>query len=90
MCRKSVDEITYPFPNFNGAAIEVWKWISNFIPQFTGHAIDYLSMLRLKLNHVSERGTTKCNKVNFVHNYWDVFHTVSMRYIDIYMYNSGL
>ena len=27
-------EITYPFPNFNGTAIEVWKWISYSIPQF--------------------------------------------------------
>ena len=23
------DEITYQFPNFNGATVEVWKWISN-------------------------------------------------------------
>ena len=22
------DEITYPFPNFNGATAEVWEWIS--------------------------------------------------------------
>ena len=28
------DEITYPFPNFNGATVEVWEWISNFIPHF--------------------------------------------------------
>ena len=28
------DEITYPFPNFNGAAVEVWEWISNFILHF--------------------------------------------------------
>ena len=48
-------EITYPFPNFNGATIEVWEWISNFIPQFY-RACDYLSMLVLKLNHVSKRG----------------------------------
>ena len=26
------DEITYSFPNFNGATVEVWEWISNFIP----------------------------------------------------------
>ena len=26
------DEITYPFPNFNGGTIEVWEWISDFIP----------------------------------------------------------
>ena len=23
------DEITCPFPNFNGAIIEVWEWIRN-------------------------------------------------------------
>ena len=25
------DEITYPFPNVNGATPKVWEWISNFI-----------------------------------------------------------
>ena len=25
------DEITYPFSNFNGATVEVWEWINNFI-----------------------------------------------------------
>ena len=34
-------EIAYPFPNSNGATVEVWKWISNFITHFTGHAITY-------------------------------------------------
>ena len=29
------------FSNFNGEAIEVWKWTSNFILQFTGHVITY-------------------------------------------------
>ena len=38
---KMWDEITYPFPNFNGAAVEVWKWLSNFIPHFTGNEITY-------------------------------------------------
>ena len=28
------DGITYPFPNFNGATVEVWEWISNIIPHF--------------------------------------------------------
>ena len=35
------DDIIYPFPNFKETAIEVWKWISYFIPQFTGHVITY-------------------------------------------------
>ena len=38
---KVVDKITYPFPNFNGAAIAVWEYISNFIPPFTGHLFTY-------------------------------------------------
>ena len=35
------EEITYPFPNFNGCTIEVWEWISHFFPHFTGHVITY-------------------------------------------------
>ena len=33
---KMWDEITYPSPNFNGCTVEVWEWISNFIPHITG------------------------------------------------------
>ena len=39
------DEITYPYPSFNGAAVEVWEWISNFITLYW--TCDYLSMLGL-------------------------------------------
>ena len=28
------NEIIYPFPRFNGAVVEVWEWINNFIPNF--------------------------------------------------------
>ena len=49
------DEIIYPFPNFNGCTVEVWEWISNFIPHFTRHMIAY-PCCDLKLNHVSKRG----------------------------------
>ena len=34
-------EITYPFPNVNGVTVEVWEWISNFSPHFSGHVITY-------------------------------------------------
>ena len=33
------DEITNPFPNLNGYSVEVWEWIINFIPHFTGYMI---------------------------------------------------
>ena len=35
------DEITYPFPNFNGCTAAVCEWISNFIPQFIMDVITY-------------------------------------------------
>ena len=46
-------EITYLFPNFNGATVEVWEWISNFIPHFTMDVVTY-PYWDLKLNHVSK------------------------------------
>ena len=38
---KMLDEITYPFPNFNGWTVEVWECINNFIPNFNGHVVTY-------------------------------------------------
>ena len=40
-------DITYPFPNLNGDAIEVWEWISNFTLLFSGHVITYPSTREL-------------------------------------------
>ena len=45
-------EITYPFSQVNGAAVEDWEWINNS-PHF--YYWDYLSMMRLSLTHVSKR-----------------------------------
>ena len=28
MRSKAWDEITYPFPNFNGETVEAWEWTS--------------------------------------------------------------
>ena len=36
------DESTYLFLNFNGATVEVYEWISNFIPHFAGKVITYI------------------------------------------------
>ena len=41
MPRKVWNEITYPFPNFNGGSVEVWEWISNFIPHIIMDVITY-------------------------------------------------
>ena len=34
-------EITYPFLNFYDATVEIWEWMSYFIPHFTGDVIIY-------------------------------------------------
>ena len=39
---KMQDEITYPFPKFNGGALEVREWMNNYIPYFTEFVITYL------------------------------------------------
>ena len=41
MVSKVWDETTYPFPNFNSAAIEIYDWISHYIPQFIMDVITY-------------------------------------------------
>ena len=35
------DDIAYQFSNFNGATVDVWEWISNFIPYISGYMINY-------------------------------------------------
>ena len=41
MASKVWDEIIDPFPNFNGAPVEVWEWISIFLPYFIIDVITY-------------------------------------------------
>ena len=41
MRSKVWDEIIYPFSNFNGATVEVWEWITNFIGHFIMDVITY-------------------------------------------------
>ena len=36
------DEITYTFPNFNGATVEILEWISNFIQHVMMAVITYM------------------------------------------------
>ena len=48
------DDITHPFPNFKGCTVEVWEWISNFIPYCARPIITY-PFLGLKLIHVFYR-----------------------------------
>ena len=41
MPSKMWDNVTYPFPNFNGCTVEVWEWISKFIAHFLMDVITY-------------------------------------------------
>ena len=45
-----------PIPNFNGCNIEVWEWISDFIPHLSYWACNYLSMRGFQLKYVTKTG----------------------------------
>ena len=36
-----IHENTYSFSNFNGATVDIWEWINNFIPHFIMDVITY-------------------------------------------------
>ena len=38
---KMWNEISYPVSNLNGCTVEVWEWISDFIPHLTVHLITH-------------------------------------------------
>ena len=38
---KEWNKISYQFPKFNGATVEVGEWIGNFNPHFPRHVITY-------------------------------------------------
>ena len=44
MLCKVGDEIVYPFPNFNGATIEPYKWITNFTYSFRIWALKIIAV----------------------------------------------
>ena len=41
MLSKVLDEINYPSRNINGATVEVWEWMSKFIPHIVVDVITY-------------------------------------------------
>ena len=55
------DGITNPFPNFNGAIVEAWEWISNFTLHFI---IDVTTAITvIKSIHINKRGMLLSNKM---------------------------
>ena len=74
------DKITYPIPNFNCAAVEVWEWMSNFVPHFPEHVITY-PMLWLKLIHVSKRGPRTNDFTSYQNHYSVVFLKLPFIYL---------
>ena len=62
---KMWDEIIYPFPNFNGATVEVWEWISNFIPHLLSIMIPHNGVTRKPIFH----------QIRITNGVWDGPHT---------------
>ena len=53
-----LDGITYPFANFNYAAVEVWEWISNFIQDIPIFKLIWVKVEMLQKTCISM--TEKC------------------------------
>ena len=56
-------ELTYPFPNFNGWTVEVWKWISKFISHLLMDVITY-PCSNTDHTYVAEQWGTCCGSCN--------------------------
>ena len=50
MPSKVWDEITYPFQNFNGEAVEVWVWNKNIIAHYIMDVIILFPHARINVN----------------------------------------
>ena len=48
MLSKVIDEITYPFQNFNRTTVEIWEWLRNFIFHFLMDVITYPFWVKVK------------------------------------------
>ena len=56
--------ITCPFPN--GCTVDVWEWISNSIPHFTGHVITFPYTLSFQALQGTHQVTLSQNHVKMV------------------------
>ena len=59
--------MTYSFPNFNGATVEVWEWISNFMPHFIQIQIQIQNSLLLPIysfGHIYIQFVFKYNNIH--------------------------
>ena len=54
MPNKVCNEITYPFPNFNGCTVEAWEWMINFIPHFIMDVIIHPCWGESKRGHMNQ------------------------------------
>ena len=79
---KVCDEIIDPFPNVNGYTIEVWEWISDFIPHFTWHVITYPCWERQDNTHIGFMGLLVWPNELTLHegtiNWYIIYHGISM------------
>ena len=88
MSDKTQDEITYQFPNFNGAAVEVWEWICNIIQHFVMDVITWgeIFWFHIIIKH-NKVGTTVYPK-KYAHGF--CFAVLCCGYTLIFPYPSGL
>ena len=71
----------YPFPNFNSCTVEVWEWISNFVPYFS--ELVGITVLGLRLNHIRKRGPCRKGFTRSNHPYLTLLFHCRVNYISL-------
>ena len=74
--------MTYLFPNYNGATVEDWEWLSHLILLYW--ACDYLPMLWLKSIHVNKR-----DRRQYHHDCWRCPSVKPSHVINIHVVTDG-
>ena len=63
--------MTHPFLNFNGAAVDVWEWLRDFIPHAPGYVITYQCRYFMKLIPRKPKSTTRENCITLFSISWN-------------------
>ena len=86
---KALDEVMYPFSNFNNTTVEYCEWIGGFIPHCIGHVTTY-PFCDLSLSMLVKIAPYVYSKIYydwFRHLDTDVNSTVLLHVVNIPVYN---
>ena len=83
------DYIACPFPNFNSETVEVWEWVSNFIPHFTRRVVTYGRFTCTGAIYDTVKSCTWTKKIMvFLNHSKYIIHTINLKQCLGYCYHT--